>query len=167
MHRQDSRRLRHRGIAPLLAGALLAGLVLGAASSAGAVTVHMDENTVVELGAPAGSVVVGNPSIADVSLITPRRIAILGRSYGLTNLIITDRMGHTILQQQINVAPAASGRVSVYRGTLVHNFACSPRCERTPMAGEEKTQVYEEFTSGYKDYGERSHADSAGQAASQ
>ncbi len=144
----------------------LAGAVLAAAAApAWAVTVHMDENTVVELGAPAGSVVIGNPSIADVSLVSPRRVAILGRSYGLTNIIVTDRMGHTILQQQVNVAPADTGRVSVYRGTWVHNFACSPRCERTPMPGEEKTTVYEEFSVPYKDYDERVRADATGQGA--
>ena len=147
-------------------GAACAGVLLAAAfaSAAQAVTVHMDENTLVDLRAPAGSVVIGNPSIADVSLITPRRVAILGRSYGLTNIIITDRMGHTLLSQQVNVAPAEAGRVSVYRGTWVHNFACSPRCERTPMAGEEKTTVYEEFANPYKDYGERARTDATGQS---
>src|SRR5437762_1080947 len=100
---------------------------------AGAVTVRIDQNAMVDLTAPAGNVVIGNPAIADVSLITPRRIAILGRAYGLTNIIVTDRMGRIIFQQEVNVGAAASGRVSVYRGALVSNFACSPRCERTPM----------------------------------
>ena len=145
--------------APLLCGVL----ALAAAASAGAVTVHMDENTVVDLGAAAGSVIVANPSIADVSLLSPRRLAILGRAYGVTNLIVTDRMGHTILQQRINVAPADSGRISLYRGLLVNNFACSPRCERTPMAGEEKTTVYEEYAPGFKDYGERARNEATGQ----
>jgi len=62
-------------------------------------------------------------------------MVILGRAYGLTNIIVTDRMGRTIFQQEVNVAAAASGRVSLYRGTLVNNFACAPHCERTPMPG--------------------------------
>ncbi len=156
----NSHRPKSQCISAACAGVFLATL----ASAAQAVTVHIDENTLVNLGAPAGSVVIGNPSIADVSLITPRRVAILGRSYGVTNVIVTDRMGHTILSQQINVAPADVGRVSVYRGTWVHNFACSPRCERTPMAGEEKTTVYEEFANPYKDYGERARTDATGQS---
>lgn len=148
----------HNVAALTLALAALAGT----ASVAGAATVRMDENTLIDLRAPAGNVIVGNPSIADVTLITPTRISILGRSYGLTNLIITDRMGRTIFQQEINVSSAARGRVSVYRGPLIANFACAPHCERTPMPGEEKSSNYEPFSSGYKDYDERAKGSSGG-----
>lgn len=130
---------------------------------ASAVTVRIDQNAVVDLATPAGSVLVGNPAIADVSLITPRRVAILGRAYGLTNIIITDRMGHTIFKQDVNVAPASTGRISLYRGALVSNFACSPRCERTPMPGEEKTTVYETYAPPFKDYGDRARAETSAQ----
>ncbi len=141
--------------------ALVLGAVLAAAPSlAGAVDVRIDESTLVQLGAPAGGVVVGNPSIADVNLITPQRLAILGRSYGVTNIIVTDRMGRTILQQQVNVARGDAGRVSLYRGPLVSNYACSPHCERTPMPGEERTSNYEPYSAPYKDYDERAHNDS-------
>ena len=151
----------HHSIAPIMIA-----MVLGVAPArAGGLDVRLDENTIVNLRAPAGNVVVGNPGIADVSLINPHRMAILGRSYGLTNVIVLDQMGHTIFRQEINVAAAASGRVSVYRGPLVSNFACSPHCERTPMPGEEKTSNYDPFSNGYKDYDERSRTDAGGGAA--
>ncbi len=150
--------------------AALAGLAILAATPAQAavapVTVHIDQNTLVELKVPAGNVVVANPSIADVSLITPQKMAILGRSYGLTNIIVTDRMGRTIFRQEINVAAASSGRVSLYRGVMVNNFACTPHCERTPMPGEEKTSTYEPYSLGFKDYGERAKGESGGGVAS-
>lgn len=146
----------------VIAAAVLAS-ALGIAASAAAVTVHIDQNTLVELRAPAGNVVIGNPSIADVSLLSPRRVAILGRSYGLTNLIVTDRMGHTIWSEVVNVAPAETGRVSLYRGAVVNNFACSPRCERTAMPGEPKPD-FETFSGPYKDYEDRAKADAAGGA---
>jgi hypothetical protein len=144
-------------------GATLATFAAPSPLAAAPVSVHMDENAVVSLAAPAGNILVGNPAIADVSLITPQKLAILGRTYGLTNVIVTDRMGRTIFQQEVNVAPAAVGRVSVYRGPLVSNFACSPRCERTPMPGEEKTSAYEPFSGGYKDYADRAKGESQGQ----
>jgi hypothetical protein len=143
-------------IVPRLGAALLA---LAAAAPAWAVQVHMDQSTVVDLAAPAGGIIVGNASIADVTLINPRRVAILGRAYGLTNVIVTDRMGRTIFQQEVNVAPAPTGRVSLYRGPLLSNFACSPRCERTAMPGEDKDKNYEIYSTGYKDYDERSSKD--------
>ena len=134
-------------------------------SLAGAITVGMDENTVLELRAPAGNVVIGNPSIADVNLITPQKLMVLGRSYGLTNLIVTDRTGRTIFQQEINVSSATRGRVSLYRGPLVANFACSPRCERTPMPGEDATNNYEPYANGYKGYGDRARTESGSEGA--
>ncbi|MGZ6014693.1 MAG: pilus assembly protein N-terminal domain-containing protein [Phenylobacterium sp.] len=133
-------------------------------AAAGAVDVHMDQNTVVDLPRAAGAVVVGNPAIADVSLVTPRRIALLGRAYGLTNVIVTDRMGKVIFSQEVNVAPAPGGRVSVFRGINVSNFACSPRCERTPMPGEHKTD-YDPYASGYKEYGDRTRQEASGQSS--
>ncbi len=143
---------------------LAAAVALLATSAAGAATVRMDENTLISLRAPAGNVLVGNPAIADVTLVTPQRIAILGRAYGVTNLIVTDRMGRTIFSEEINVAQAARGRMSVYRGTLAVNFACSPHCERTPMPGEEKSANYEPYAGAFKDYGERTKGE-AGSAA--
>ena len=141
----------------------LAALAIAAAPSAAlAVNVQMDQNTVVDLAAPAGNIVVGNVAIADVSLISPRRIAILGRSFGLTNVIVTDRMGRTIFQQAVNVQPAASGRVTLYRGPLASNFACSPRCVRTPMPGEDKDKNYDIYSIGFKDYSERTRAEVGG-----
>ncbi len=119
----------------------------------------------VTLRAPAGNVLIGNPSIADVNLITPNRMAILGRSYGLTNVIVTDRMGRTIFRQEVNVAAAPTGRVSLYRGPLVVDFACAPHCERTPMPGEEKS-LYDPYSTAFKDYGERSKGEATAQGAS-
>jgi hypothetical protein len=145
----------------LLAWALAAAVA--APASAASISVHMDENTVVDLRAPAGNVLVGNPSIADVNLINPRRMVILGRSYGLTNIIVTDQMGRTIFQREVNVAAAPAGRVSLYRGPQVHNYACAPHCERTPMSGEDKTN-YDPYGSPYKDYDDRAKNDSGGQA---
>src|SRR4051812_20766689 len=104
------------GLAARTFALIAAAAALLAPSAAGAVTVRIDQNAVVDLAAPAGNVVIGNPSIVDVNLITPRRMAIFGRSYGLTNIIVMDRAGRVIFQQEVNVAAATAGRVSVYRG---------------------------------------------------
>ena len=103
-----------------------------AGPAAANVSVRLDQNAIMNLRAPAGTVLIGDPAVVDVSLINPRKIAILGRGYGSTNVIITDRMGKVIFQQVIEVSRANSNRVSIYRGGLVSNFTCSPTCERTP-----------------------------------
>ena len=121
------------------------------------VNVRLDQNTVMDLRGPAGTVLIGDPAVVDVNLISPRRIAILGRGYGSTNVIITDRMGHVIFQQEVEVSRPSSNRVSIYRGGLVANFTCSPTCERTPTPGEDQS-VYQPYSSPYKDHTQSAQA---------
>jgi hypothetical protein len=115
------------------------------------VNVRLDQNTLMALKAPAGTVLIGDPSVVDVSLISPRQIAILGRGYGQTNVIITDRTGRVIFQEVVEVSRASQNRVSVYRGPLLSNFTCAPGCERTPSPGEDNSS-YTTYASSYKDH---------------
>jgi Flp pilus assembly secretin CpaC len=118
--------------------AALAALVLAAPMAANAMMVRLDENTVLDLRAPAGTVLIGNPAIADVSLVTPSRVAILGRGFGQTNVVITDRMGRVIFSQEVRVAPPAGARVSIYRGEEVSNYSCSPSCAHLVPTSDEQ-----------------------------
>ena len=139
--------------------ALAAVLVALAGPALASVSVRIDENALMDLRAPAGTVLIGNPAVADITLVSPRRIAILGRGYGATNVIITDRMGRVIFQDEVQVSRADANRVSLYRGGQMSNFTCSPTCERTPGPGEE-TSTYQLFATPYKD-----HAQAATSAA--
>ena len=141
---------------------VLAAMISALAGPAFAtVSVRLDQNTLMELRAPAGTVLIGDPSVVDISLVTPRRIAILGRAYGQTNVIITDRMGRVIFHQEVEVSRASNNRVQVYRGALVANFTCSPSCERTPSPGEDNSS-YQAFSSSYKDHSSTVQSSGAG-----
>lgn len=132
----------------------IAGGAFLASPAAAAVYVNIDQTAPVSLGAPAGQIIVGNPSIADVSLTDRRHLTVLGRSYGVTSIVVLDPMGRRIFESLVNVAPAPMGRVSLFRGTEVYNYACSERCERTPMPGE-STGVYQAAVTPYSDYAGR------------
>ena len=141
---------------------VLAAMIAGLAGPAFAtVSVRLDQNTLMELRAPAGTVLIGDPSVVDISLVTPKRIAILGRAYGQTNVIITDRAGRVIFHQEVEVSRASNNRVQVYRGALVANFTCAPSCERTPSPGEDNSS-YQAFSSSYKDHTSTVQASGAG-----
>jgi Flp pilus assembly secretin CpaC len=115
----------------LIAGAGAAGSA-AAAAGAGPLAVHMDQSVAISLRAPAQSVVVGNPAIADVSVIDARTVLVLGKGYGVTNLVILDQGGRVLFNREIVVSAADAGRVSIWRGAASSNYACSPRCEREP-----------------------------------
>ncbi len=143
--------------------ALLLGVLATPVTSVGAETyaVILDQSTPIALPAGAQRVMIGNPSIADINVLDARTGVLLGRSYGTTNLLVLDARGRTLLERQIVVASSDLNRISVYRGDSVNpsrvdNFACSPRCERTPMPGEPDVE-YNRYVSPYTSYSTRTN----------
>jgi Flp pilus assembly secretin CpaC len=121
--------------AVVLAAALaLTGAAVSSPALAGAgpLAVHMDQSVAISLRGQAQSVVVGNPAIADVTVVDARTILVLGKGFGVTNLVVMDRAGRVLFNREIVVSAADAGRVSIWRGANASNYACSPRCEREP-----------------------------------
>jgi hypothetical protein len=128
----------------------LAVLLLAAGSAAPSLAaesfaVPLDQSSVVVLPAGAQSVMIGNPAIADVNMLDTRTAVVLGRGYGITNLLVIDARGRTLMDRQIVVSAPDVNRVNVFRRSSdqrpeVTNFTCSPRCERTPLPGETDTE---------------------------
>jgi hypothetical protein len=111
-------------------------VLLGAHPAAAEVlTVNMDQSAAVRLSAPARSVVIGNPAIADVSMLDARNLVVLGKAYGITNLLVMDARGRMILDRQIVVASSGSA-MSYYKGGEVKSYACAERCEPVASAAE-------------------------------
>jgi hypothetical protein len=139
-----------------IAAVCLAG-VAAPAFAAGAVTVHIDEATPVQLSGAASQVVVANPSIADATLLDRHRIMIMGRTYGTTNVMVFDGSGRAIYNGSVTVAAPVSNHVSFYRGPAVNNYTCAGHCERTPMPGEAQPQ-YQQYSPSIQDYATRAKA---------
>jgi Flp pilus assembly secretin CpaC len=98
-------------------------------------TVRMDQNLAVRLSAPARNVVIGNPAIADVNMLDARHLVVLGKAYGVTNLLVMDAAGRTILDRQVVVSSSDSA-MSYYRGGEARAYACAERCERVGGSGD-------------------------------
>lgn len=136
-----------------LAFAAFASL-LASPALAGSMTVNLDQSVRLNLSSPARDVVVSNPAVADVSMLTPTSLVVLGRGYGVTNLMVIDSAGRTVLDRDIVVSSADSNWVSVYRGPNLNSYACSGRCERTPLPSEVDT-IYKTYAVPYTDYADR------------
>jgi Flp pilus assembly secretin CpaC len=130
-----------RLLSSLAALALAAGVAVPSLA-AETFSVPLDQSAVMVLPAGAQSVMIGNPAVADVNMLDTRTAVLLGRGYGVTNLLVIDARGRTLMDRQIVVSSSDVNRVSVFRRSPdsqrpeVSNFSCSPRCERTPMPGE-------------------------------
>jgi len=114
-----------RGTALFVAAILAAAFPAAAAET---LSVRMNQSAPVRLSAPARDVVIGNPEIADVNVLDGRNLVVLGKSYGVTNLLVMDQAGRMILNRQIVVSGPEPG-ISFYRGGELRSYACGDRCE--------------------------------------
>lgn len=91
------------------------------------VLVTVDQAYVISLPKPANAVVIGNPAIADATIMDAMTLVITGRSYGTTNLIVLDGTGALIVEQLITVQ-SADNLVTVFRRDTRQTFSCTPIC---------------------------------------
>jgi len=115
-------------LAVLASAAVLLAPTLGTAQSA-SLNVEIDQAQRVQLRGPAGSVIVGNPAIADVTVVDSNTLYITGKGYGVTEIVAVDTIGRTVFQSQIVVTDGAgAGRVRVWRGGQSTEMACASSC---------------------------------------
>lgn len=106
---------------------------------AGGVSVVMDQVRIVTFNRPVATVFVGNPVIADATVIDPYHAFILGKTFGVTNLIALSAQSQTIANQQITVANRNGGVVTLNKGANQFSYACtSAHCETNPIPGDQK-----------------------------
>lgn len=73
------------------------------AALGGAIQVEINKGTPVHLSAPAASVAIADPAIADVQVISPRLLMVAGRGVGETSILAVDAKDNVILQGTVNV----------------------------------------------------------------
>ncbi len=84
---------------------------------------------------PVNTVAVGDPTIADVSLINETAILITGKKIGTTGFVVLDRTGSEILRRTLRVG-AEQKPIRVIDGTPGGAaYVCAPLC--TPAVGSE------------------------------
>ena len=115
-------------------------LLVSSALANETIGVNLDQAKLVKLPEGTSTVVVGNPSIADVTVQRNGVVVITGRRAGRTNFIALDKAGSIISESTVAVSVSVAGRVLVRRGVEATSYDCSSEC--LPAAGfgdEEKT----------------------------
>jgi len=62
------------------------------------------KSNLINLSVPIARISVGNPAVADVILLGPKQLYILGKTIGSTNVMMWDKQGHTIAMIDVNVS---------------------------------------------------------------
>ncbi len=101
------------------------------------VSVKVNMARILRINAPASTVIVGNPAIADVTIQDPQTLVLTGKAYGQTNLIVLDNRGSPIADTLVEVIQDQAGVVTVYMGDRRTSLSCEPTCQPTIMLGDD------------------------------
>lgn len=104
-------------------------LAMTAAQADANIKVVMNQAKIIKLARPAGTVVVGNPEIADAVVQDSRTIVLTGKGYGVTNLVVMDSEGDALVDEQVAVSASDTNSLRVYRRADINVFSCTPYCE--------------------------------------
>jgi len=121
----------------ILVATLASNSALAQAGPVDNYSVELNKTEVVRLPQPAGSIIIGNPDIADVSVHALDTIFVVGRGYGQTNLIILDQNGNTMLEADLNVVNTLPKHgVRLFNAKERETYSCIPYCQASPVLGD-------------------------------
>lgn len=133
----STRFVRSALLVAVLAGPTVMALMASPGHAADMVKIELDQARIYRLAAPASTIVIGNPAIADATLQDSQTLIVTGRAYGQTNLIVLDDQGETITDVQLAVLAASENFVTVYKGAKRQSLSCLPECQPTAVPGDD------------------------------
>jgi Flp pilus assembly secretin CpaC len=125
--------MRLTALAALSCLALMAG---GVEANAASLSVPLDRSVRLSVPGSAASVVIGNPDIADVTVVDSHNIFVSGRSFGSTDIHVLDADGRLLISADLVVSAPNSAHVSIYRGATRTDLSCSPVCQSAQGGGK-------------------------------
>ncbi|KZL15677.1 pilus assembly protein N-terminal domain-containing protein [Pseudovibrio sp. Ad26] len=105
------------------------------------VEVVADQAKVFRLEEPAETIILGNPSIADVTVHDRLTIVITGKSYGTTNLVVLNDASEPVVEELITVTAEMAGYVAVHRNNSRFTYSCNPDCQEVLRLGDNKKKI--------------------------
>jgi Flp pilus assembly secretin CpaC len=126
-----------KGAVRALAVGLALALNAGVAKATEDLVVKYDQSELVHLPRPAAQIIVGNPSIADISVKSDKLLVVTGKTFGITNIIILDAQSNIISNQRVLVRRDEAKVVNLQRGVNRQSYNCTPQCNPSITVGDE------------------------------
>lgn len=119
--------------------ALLFTLVLGTGASARAddLIVRYDQSQLLRLSRPVAEIIIGNPSIADVTVQSNSMLVVTGKTFGMTNIIALDADRNIIKDQRVIVERDENRTVNLHKAGVRQSYSCTPNCSPTLIIGDD------------------------------
>jgi len=129
-----------RSMCSLLAGVALAAA--GALATTGAraddLIVRYDQSQLLRLARPPAEIIIGNPSIADVTIQGANLLVVTGKTFGVTNIIALDAERNVIQDQRVIVQRDEVRTVNLVKGGVRQSYSCTPNCSPTLTIGDDE-----------------------------
>ena len=130
---------------PLHAAVIAAAAMLGLGAAvtlptdavAADLIVRYDQSQLLRMPRPVSEVIIGNSSIADVSVQGNNMLVVTGKTFGVTNIIALDAEKNVIQDQRVIVQRDDSRVVNLHKGSQRQSYTCSPNCTPTITIGDE------------------------------
>ncbi len=101
------------------------------------IAVTLDQAKIAKLPTGATTLIIGNPMIADVTMLKSNNsMVITGKGFGQTNLIAIDAEGAILEEKQVRVLPTKTVLV-LQNGNSRISYACNPDCMPTVQLGDD------------------------------
>ncbi len=127
--------LKHGAMLAAVASAALLAVTPSHANDT--IEVVLDQAKVLQLPANTTTIIVGNPVIADITMLRrTNQMVLTGKGYGETNMIALDAEGNAIGESTVRVMGANHGLI-VQRGMTRETYSCNPRCQPTLNLGDD------------------------------
>ena len=108
---------------------LAAGLALaGVAADAQTLSLPAGQTARLSLPGPVRDVIIGDPLIADVSVINKRTLVVLAKTAGSTSILAFAADGRPLADRKVVVLGGGDTGVTVSRGAATTAYACADRC---------------------------------------
>lgn len=133
------RGLRRLFVWAAASGAVVIGLVTSVPAFAVDVTIVaiVDQARLVKIPAGTQTLVIGNPTIADVTLLKKNNVMILTpKAFGETNFLALDGDGNPVAESMIQVVGGENSLI-VQRGAERQSYSCAPRCQPIERLGDD------------------------------
>ena len=100
--------------------------------------VKYDQSQLLRLPRPVAEIIIGNPTIAEVTVQANNLLVVTGKTFGITNVIALDAERNIIQDQRVMVARDESKTVSLTKGSKRESYNCSPQCNPALVVGDDK-----------------------------
>ena len=115
-----------------------ATLAVSASALAQQFSVEANKTRQLKVNGNPATVVIGDPTVADITVHNNNLLFISGRTFGSTNLLVYDADGKQIYSGDIVVTTNTTNFVAINRGGATSTYDCAPRCRTVTVLGDDQ-----------------------------